>query len=773
MRNLVNEIHRRSLWQVLGIYLAGSWVALQVVETLVESAGLPDWVQPLALVLLVIGFPIVMATAFIQEGMGGKPASEPEVAPTEADRATAEAPPKPATARGLLTWRNALVGGVGAFALLGLAAAGWLGMRALGIGPAATLVAQGVLEERDRVVLADFSSLAEDPGLGEALTEALRIELGNSQVLDVVDGAAVSGALRRMQREPSDGLPREVALELAVREGHKAVIAGEVRQVGNAYQLSADVLRAADGTSLAGFRETAKDADGLIEAIDALSRDLRAKAGESIRSVRGGAPLERVSTASLEALERYSEGRRAFDQDDLERSRSLLEEAVAIDSGFAMAYRALGVVYENLRERQHTIDAMRRAFRHRDRLTRKERLHVEGLYHIYVTGDRSAAVRAFEELIALDPGEKVARHNLAVALGGSDPERAVELYTETIRLGTPAVVNYLNLAGALAYVGDGETALATLEEAEARFPDAGAIPLRMAEVHEAFGRYEEAEMLLAAVAERFRGTYAAEVEAPATRMLIASERGQLRRAAEVGADLEPRIAEAGRARDLMWVALQPAYGALYGARDPARARQLAAAALVRHPLDSLPLADRPTLAFAELFAKAGDPERASSLLARWQSERTAGDPSPPTYERVQALIALARGDTGRGIGELVRLTAPQALNCPPCARFALGVAYEAAGRSDSAIVHYEAYLDGTQPYYWREPGPSRAYALERLGALYEGRARPHEPPSVADLERAAKYYAMFVELWSEADDVLQPRVRAAQARLEEILRERG
>jgi hypothetical protein len=32
-KKLINEIHRRSLWQVLGIYLAGSWVALQVVET--------------------------------------------------------------------------------------------------------------------------------------------------------------------------------------------------------------------------------------------------------------------------------------------------------------------------------------------------------------------------------------------------------------------------------------------------------------------------------------------------------------------------------------------------------------------------------------------------------------------------------------------------------------------------------------------------------------------------------------------------------------------
>ncbi len=74
MKKLIHEAHRRSLWQVLGIYLAGSWIALQVVAQLADSVGFPDWVEPFALVLLVIGLPIVMATAFVQEG--GAPEKE-------------------------------------------------------------------------------------------------------------------------------------------------------------------------------------------------------------------------------------------------------------------------------------------------------------------------------------------------------------------------------------------------------------------------------------------------------------------------------------------------------------------------------------------------------------------------------------------------------------------------------------------------------------------------------------------------------------------------
>ena len=69
LKQLIHEIHRRSLWQVLGIYLAGSWLALQAADTLTASLGLPNWVPQLALVLLIVLFPVVVATAFVQEGV--------------------------------------------------------------------------------------------------------------------------------------------------------------------------------------------------------------------------------------------------------------------------------------------------------------------------------------------------------------------------------------------------------------------------------------------------------------------------------------------------------------------------------------------------------------------------------------------------------------------------------------------------------------------------------------------------------------------------------
>jgi hypothetical protein len=84
LKRVIVEVHRRSLWQVLGIYLVGSWIGYEVILALTEGVGLPDWVPAFAIVLFIVGLPIVLATAFVQEGIGsrGRPA-EPVAEPAD------------------------------------------------------------------------------------------------------------------------------------------------------------------------------------------------------------------------------------------------------------------------------------------------------------------------------------------------------------------------------------------------------------------------------------------------------------------------------------------------------------------------------------------------------------------------------------------------------------------------------------------------------------------------------------------------------------------
>jgi hypothetical protein len=51
---------------VIGLYAAGSWVVLQVIDVLTQNISLPPWVFTLTLTLLLIGLPITATTAYFQ-----------------------------------------------------------------------------------------------------------------------------------------------------------------------------------------------------------------------------------------------------------------------------------------------------------------------------------------------------------------------------------------------------------------------------------------------------------------------------------------------------------------------------------------------------------------------------------------------------------------------------------------------------------------------------------------------------------------------------------
>src|SRR5881397_1720337 len=165
--------------RVAGLFALTSVAVLGVVYFLMNQLGLPGWVMPGAIGLLAVGLPIMLWTGVIERRRA-----------MARSTGRVQAPPS-GRWHGLFTWRKAVAGGVAAFAALGLGAAVYTAMRVLGIGPVGTLVASGVLEKRDRLVLADFENRTTDSTLGPSLTEALRVDLAQSPVVRLLDGAAV------------------------------------------------------------------------------------------------------------------------------------------------------------------------------------------------------------------------------------------------------------------------------------------------------------------------------------------------------------------------------------------------------------------------------------------------------------------------------------------------------------------------------------------------------------------------------------------------------
>ena len=167
LKQLIHEVHRRSLWQVLGIYVLGSWIALQVVDVLANNVGLPTWFPPFALALLIIGLPIVLATAVVQEGVGTKAESDALGPSSPADEPSDVSTAPMASHHRLFTWKNAIIGGVAAALLWGGFAAGWFLFGRSGSAEAVAEVPIAEEAEEDRrsiavLPLANRSALEED-----------------------------------------------------------------------------------------------------------------------------------------------------------------------------------------------------------------------------------------------------------------------------------------------------------------------------------------------------------------------------------------------------------------------------------------------------------------------------------------------------------------------------------------------------------------------------------------------------------------------------------
>src|SRR4029078_248452 len=197
-------------------YATRSRAVLALAYALMITLGLPSWVFPAAVALLLIGLPIVLTTS-----------------KAEQNRTPSAVPHR------LFNWRRAIMGGGLAFAGLALVVALYMAMRAFGIRSVGTLGASGGLGVHPKVILADFADRSGDSTLAAAVTEAFLVDLGQSGAVALVQGREVDDALTRMQRKRPPQLSEELAREIATREGIPAVVTGEINLVGGSYVISA------------------------------------------------------------------------------------------------------------------------------------------------------------------------------------------------------------------------------------------------------------------------------------------------------------------------------------------------------------------------------------------------------------------------------------------------------------------------------------------------------------------------------------------------------
>ncbi|HYL31049.1 MAG TPA: protein kinase [Gemmatimonadales bacterium] len=664
----------------------------------------------------------------------------------------AAAPP----AQGRKGFRAAL----GAAAMIAGLGAGALLLRVAGILPGRSLVERGVLKDREPILVAEFRSPPADSALGGAVTEAFRIDLAQSPKVTVVQPEYVQQVLARMQRDPRARLEPDLAREVAIRDGIKAFVAGEVVHAGTAFVISARLIATRSGDALVALRENAADSTRVLAAIDRLSRGMRERIGGSLGTVQAGERLEDVTTPSLEALRKYSLALGANREGDTERSIALLRDAVELDTGFAMAYRKLGVVISNTGgRRSEQVRAFTEAYDHRDRLTDRERYLTQAAYETYVTGDQDRAITAYRSLLDLYPNDPYALNNLSIALMElRDYRQAADLSRRAIVASPDDATFYLNLIGAQVGLGQADSAEATLRLMRSKTRGDPYVSMVDVAFLSARGEYDSAAAVVRRVQDARRDSPNWRTMTSAALATLATTQGRLAQAdgylqaAVQGSEAEnlPERAllyEVGRAGLDLWYRGQPE-----------RARRKADAALQRWPLERLNPADRPYLELAVFWAEAGRPDRARTLVAEYDRLVPEGVKRAAATLRHAALgsIALAERRPDAAVSEF-RLQDQG--DCEVCALGDLGRAYDNAGRADSAIAVYERYTG--KPYVYRMFSDAiwlgRTYY--RLGELYEERGEP---------AKAAENYAKLVQLWQDADPELRTKVLDAKARLKAL-----
>jgi tetratricopeptide (TPR) repeat protein len=712
----------------------------------VRLAGLPDWVFLGAIGLLVLGVPILLVTVFIERSRA---------------RAPAVASVSPSGMRRLITWRRALAGGGLAFVALTVAAGGFMATRALGIGPAATLLSSGRLAARARILVAEFANRTGDSTLGPSLAEAFRIDLSQSPVIRVMAPDEIGRVLARMERPENTRVTAAVGREIAEREGVPAVIEGQVGSVGGGYVLSARVVATADGAELLAARETAADQAGILPALARLSSHVREGIGESYGSLRGTAPLERVTTSSLEALRLYSRGSRAARAGEFPQAIDLLEQAVAIDTGFATAYRQLAVTLGNMFRTSPAREAAAAsaAFRHRDRLPPVERYLTEGYYYRAVEHDPARLVTAYQSVLAIDPDEPTALNNLATEyMAERQWALADSLFRRAIAASDSGVWQpFTNIAAAEFAQGHPEAARRWLRATQRRFPTLPPGFGFEAALDYAEGRYDSALTLLHSYAPRFPGSRRPQAFLEAAVLRV---QGRLAEAGAVRARHEQLVVDAGDSANALGVALDGADEEVRIRGRPDSGLRLVERALRRYPLDHIAEADRPWGPLIDVYAAAGRPREARDVLARWEREVPVAERRGWAYDAAVGTVALAEGRPAEARVALARAVAHG--GCNACYQDLIGQAWEAEGRADSAVAAYDRFLDEPEMFRAEWDPMSRASILLRAAELNEQLGRRAQ---------AALRYSALVDLWKNADPDLQPVVADAKARLARLVEE--
>ncbi len=380
-------------------------MAFEIVQTLTEGLELPPWFPAFALVLFIIGLPIVIATACVREDTT-LAASTVETEAGPADAKAAEAYRGDIARRHrFLTWRNTAASFVVALAAWGLVAAGWL-LFGSGAVPRAGGEVDDVREQRPSVAALPFINLSgreEDAFFTQGIHGEILTRLQKIGGLKVLSRTSV------MEYRDSPKNVREIGRELDAAY----LLEGEVQRGAQEIRVNVQLIDSrTDEHVWAETYDRPLSIENLLdvqsEIAQQIALNLRAELTPEER-----ARIEARPTENLDAYQAYLRGRYFmhlphFTVENLIRAFEEFQRAIELDSTFALVHAELAKAHAqevyfwvdaSQRQRELATLAMERAVR-----ADPESPHVRlalGLHHLWLHRDPQ---RALEEIAKAEEG---------------------------------------------------------------------------------------------------------------------------------------------------------------------------------------------------------------------------------------------------------------------------------------------------------------------------------------------------------------------------------
>ena len=349
------------------------------------------------------------------------------------------------------------------------------------------------ITDRDTILMGDIENKTGDAVFDGTLRQALLLHLAQSPFLQILAERKVKATLQLMQRPTDTPVTGEVALEICQRTGAKAAITGSIFALGGEYSVGIVALDRDTGEIIASEQARAASKSEVLKALDGAAASLRTKLGESLASVTQlSTALEDLATPSLEALKAYTVARREwYERGDAAGIPHHLR-ALEIDPHFASAHSAAGVAFANLGQTERANQHICKAYELRDRGSERERARIEGIYHLYVTGNSHRALDIYNTMIKAYPRDSYIPINIGnIQMQLGQWEKALESMTAALA-SEPTNVAHSNLAIIQMALGRREDARRTIDAAFARGIDA--YYLRLDAYLEAFLRRDDEAM---------------------------------------------------------------------------------------------------------------------------------------------------------------------------------------------------------------------------------------------------------------------------------------